>query len=362
MKILILNNHFNVGGITSYVLNLSRGLKELGVDIIVGSCSGGAVYKLNSRHIELPLNTKSELSWKIVRSYRRLAPLLKDIDVVHANTRITQALAHHIYLMAGIPYLVTWHGYHKAKLKHRILPYWGERVIAVSNFVKNHLINDFNLNSERIRLIYNGIDTEALKPGQMQETCSLEKYGVKECDFVIGAIGRLSDVKGFDILLDAFKLFNDKAPSSVLLLAGEGKYKSKIENRILSLNLSSKVKMIGVVEDIRLIVEGLDIFVQPSLMEGLGISILEALALNVPVVATNVGGIPEIIKDGYNGILVPPSNAQALADAFIRMQADNFLRDNLSKNSRSSIAGFSYQNMASETLKAYRETTAESGY
>jgi glycosyltransferase involved in cell wall biosynthesis len=355
MKVLILNNHFNTGGVTSYILNLKRGFQSLGLRAYVASAGGDSEGLLEDEHIKIPIKTKSELSYKIIKSFNSLCPQLKNMDLVHANTRVTQALARYINFKTGIPYITTWHGYHRLKIKHRLFPHWGERVIAVSDFVKNHLIEDFKIPPSKVKLIYNGIDLDSFSSYQNQGSEFLKELNIDKDSFLISALGRLSDVKGFDYLLEAFKLFYAKYPESVLILAGEGKERGPIEREIKRLGLENSVKLPGLVSDVRRILSVSDIFVQPSVMEGLGISILEALAMRVAVIATEVGGIPEIVKNEYNGLLVEPKSRKSLLAAMLRLKENTALRARLSENSLKSVARFSYADMAYKTHSLYRE-------
>ncbi|MDP8216813.1 MAG: glycosyltransferase family 4 protein [Candidatus Kaelpia imicola] len=359
MKILLLNNHFNTGGVTSYILNLRKGLKSLGSEVCVASTGGDLEEVLEGEHINIPLKTKSEISYKILRSFDILAPFLKGVDLVHANTRVTQALARYINFRTAVPYLTTWHGYHRVKMKHRFFPYWGERVIAVSGFVREHLIEDFKLPSSKISLIYNGIDLYNFKSYQYKKEVLLEGFGIKEGSFVVSALGRLSDVKGFDYLLEAFGVFNNRYPQSILLLAGEGRERDVIEDRITGLGLNQNIKLLGLVYDIRKFLAVSDIFIQPSVMEGLGISLLEALAMGLPVIATEVGGIPEIVKNNYNGLLIEPKSPDALVAALFKLREDSPLKTELSGNAFKSVNKFSYTDMANKTYRVYKEIKDE---
>ena len=354
MKVLILNNHFNAGGIVTYILNLSRGLGEIGVDVTVASSGGNMEGLLKAEHVKIPLNTKSEISPKLYFSYRKLKPFLKSIDIIHANTRITRRLAAYMSVKTGLPYVSTIHGYHKPKLKNRIFPYWGSRIIAVSGFVKQHLAADFKIKSEDVNVVYNGIDLNSFR------NFSGDKEKMKldlalSGSFLITAIARLSDVKGFQYLLRAFKTFTQKYQDAVLLIAGEGREKERIKQLINSFNLNSKVKLLGLLKDIRPLLDAADIFIHSSIVEGLGISIIEALAVKKPVVATFAGGIPEIIKNNYNGVLVKPRNSSALAEALLKIREDSGFKEFLVKNTASGIEKFDYKLMAGKTYQVYKK-------
>lgn len=325
----------------------------MGVKVYLASAGGEAVDDLSCQHIRLPLRTKSEISPRLYLSYFKLRTLVKEIDLLHANSRITRVLAEKLS-SKHLPYISTIHGYHKPKLKNLILPYWGKKVIAISKFVKRHLISDFKLRSEKIKVIYNGIDLEYFRSFSPSPQELKEKFGYRD-EFLLLAISRLSHVKGLEYLLEAFRIFWEQSRDGLLLIAGEGKAREKIEGLIHKFSLSSRVRLLGVVKEIRPLLKMADVFVQPSLQEGLGISILEALAMSKPVVATASGGIAEIIQDGYNGLLVPKADAGALAKAFLSLRREQELRQRLIQNAHSQIEQFDYKRMAQETYQLYQE-------
>ena len=161
MRILIICSHFNPGGITRYCLTLAKGLKDRNHEVWVASSAGQWVYKLNDYNIEhktIPLKTKSICSFKIIISLIKLIPFLRKrkIKIVHANTRVSQYLALLIYKLLKIPYVSTFHGFHKKTIMRKLLKLEGLRTIAISEAVKNHLTQDFGINPANIRTVYNG--------------------------------------------------------------------------------------------------------------------------------------------------------------------------------------------------------------
>lgn len=357
MRILMLANHLNRGGITAYMLNLCKVLKgEL--DLYV-STRGGEMEAEFSRsgikHIRIPLKTKCEVSVKVFISFFKLIGFVrKEIDLIHANTRVTQVLAALLSFFSRKPYVSTCHGFFKKRFFRKILPCWGERVIAVSTQVEQHLKNDFHLESDRIVLIYNGVDIERFTSVSFETASLKQSFGMDANKKIIGHIGRLSFVKGQRYLILAAQYLVQKRSDVQFLIIGDGREESALKSLIRQHHLERDVILHSSVKDTAGALALMDVFVMPSLQEGLGISILEAQAAGVAVVASRVGGIPDIIEDRRTGLLCEPKNPALLADA-IELLLDNAdLRSQLTARARKQVEEkFSLKRMARATKAFY---------
>src|SRR3990167_332335 len=163
MNILILANHFNPGGISSYILNLGQGLAARAHKVYVASGGGAWLPRLkryNLEHIYLPLRTKSIMSPKLFFACAVLGRILKEkkIDIMHSQTRISSVLALWVSRKTSIPFVYTAHGFLNPRWARRTFPCWGKLVIAISQPVKEHLLRNFGLGEDRIRLVHNGIE------------------------------------------------------------------------------------------------------------------------------------------------------------------------------------------------------------
>jgi len=361
MKILILTNHLNRGGITTYVISLAQGLKENGHTVKVVSRGGERVFdleKMNIEHIFLDLFTKSEISPKIFCAKRKLFSILKKekMDLLHPQTRITRVLAQYIYNKSNIPFVSTAHGFYKKRLAHIVFPYWGKRVIAISKAVKEDLVDRFGLKSEIVKVIYNGIDLDKFIPKKIEERKELRKKFGLENGPVIGIISRIAKIKGHEYLIKAMKIILERYSNAKLLILGEGKGKDYLKKMVKDLRMGENVIFSSLNLDTLSLFSLMDVFVLPSLEEGLGMVILEAMASNVPVVATEVGGIPEIIRNGENGLLVPPQDYLKLGEAICKILENSELRDKFIYNGRKTVEeNFNLKNMVKETEKVYEE-------
>jgi len=364
MKILLLANHINTGGIAAYMLNLAKALhKKNNFEFLVASRGGDhqeSFKELGVKHIPLPLTTKCEVSPKVFLSALRLKSLIKKegIDVIHANTRVTQVLAVFLSRATGIPFISTCHGYFKRRLMRRLFPCWGLKTIAISDQVRDHLIHDFHLEGRRVALVYNGIDLEKFHSFEKKAIDEEKKrFGLDGNKKIIGHIGRLSSVKGQKFLIEAARLLVRKRKDVQFLIIGDGDEKEDLLNQIAADEaLEGVVFLKPTVKDMPLALAVMDIFVMPSLQEGLGLSLLEAQAQGVPVVASRVGGIPTVIEDGVTGLLCAPCDARSLADSIEKLLEAPDLRASLVKNAHAQLKEkFSLILMAEKTKKIYEE-------
>jgi glycosyltransferase involved in cell wall biosynthesis len=222
-----------------------------------------------------------------------------------------------------------------------------DRLIAVSRSICRKLEWEGRMTIP-VDLIYNGVDLS--RYDETEACCTLPMdYGFPEGTPLVGAVGRLEPEKGHQTLLEAWPLVLEKVPAARLLIVGEGSQREPLEDQAEALALlgeactgdscvgtrharpGAKVIFTGLRDDIPQVTAALDVAVLPSYREAQGMVILEAMALRRPVVATNVGGIPEMIEDGVTGLLVPPHDAPALATAISRLLLDHPLADMLAR-------------------------------
>lgn len=365
MNILYLANHLNVGGVTSYILTLASGFAKQGHTVYVASSGGQMVddfAKAGVRFIRIPIKTKAELHPKVLASFLYLLISHKryHFDIVHVNTRVTQVLGQLLRSYARIPFVWTCHGFFMRKFSHVLSPCWGDRVIAISKEVEDHLLKDFKMDAARIRLIHNGIDVERFREAsrclQAQDRPGLQRrLGLYEGP-VVGIIARLSDVKGHRYLIAAMKEVIDYNPRVQLLIVGEGREKEALVRLAEELGIIKNIVFHEQAPYTPDVLAAMDIFVLPSVHEGLGLALMEAMAFGLPVIGSDVGGIRTLIKDGERGLRVPVKDSKALAQAIIRLLADQQLCELFGKQARSFIAeNFSQEDMRAATEKVYNE-------
>ncbi len=364
MKILLLTTHLRMGGVSVYVVTLAAALKRLKHEVIVASSGGDLVKKLEAAgvpHINLNINVKSELHPKALAGIYRLAQLVKknNIEVIHTNTRVAQVIGEAVSILTGASHVSTCHGFFKNRLGRRLFDCWGKKVIAISEAVREHLVNDFKIKKSRIELIHNGIDLNAsLKIYTDEEKKAVKKELGLRTGPVVGIIARLSSVKGHRFLVTAMKQVVEKQKDAQLLIVGEGEEEAALKALAQETGLSGNVIFVKSVSDTARALSIIDVFVLPSINEGLGLALLEALSCAVPVVASDTGGIYSIVKDNVTGLLVPPRDSSGLAAAILKLLEDRALAHNLAANGQKLVyENFSLEEMTKKVERVYEEVS-----
>lgn len=363
MKILLLTNHLNFGGITAYVISLAKELKKKGHVPVVASRGGELLPLLEMegiRHLFVPLDTKSEMSFKVWRTSLKLSSFVKreKIDIIHAQTRVSQVAACLISKWTKVPFVSTCHGFFKNNFGRRVMPCWGGAVIAISEAVREHLVNDFGVEKEKVRLINNGVETakfEEAKSGQEIEDFR-RKMNIGKDDIVVGIIARLSSVKGHRFLLLAAKEMVQVNKKIKILIIGSGPEKNNLLRMVKKLDIEKFVIFAEPLLDTSIALKVMNVFVMPSVQEGLGLAILEAMASGLPVVASNVGGIYTLVKDGVNGFLVPPAAPSAIFETVLKVLREPSLAAQMGKAGQKIAAEhFSLAEMSDKTVELYEK-------
>ena len=224
-----------------------------------------------------------------------------------------------------------------------------DRLVAVSRAIIGKLSREGRADLAPVELIHNGVDLARYDP--TEACCTLpEEYGFEQGTPLVGVVARLEPEKGHATLLEAWPRVLDRVPAARLLVVGEGSLAGELHDQAERLGLlgepcegdrcvgtrharpGATVVFTGRREDVPAVTAALDVAVLPSYREALGLVILEAMALARPVVASDVGGIPEMVEDGVTGLLVPPRDAGALADAIVRLLTDHPFADTLARN------------------------------
>jgi glycosyltransferase involved in cell wall biosynthesis len=205
------------------------------------------------------------------------------------------------------------------------------RIIAVSNAVRDDIVST-NLMSftDKVVTIYNGIDVEPYTDCSLTKEQARIRLGLPEKDaFVYGTVGRLVETKGQEVLLKAFAGVCERYPKSWLIITGKGRLESELRALSAKLNIHERVVFLGYRTDIPEVLKAYDVFVLPSIAEGLPGALLEAMATSIPVIASRVGGVPEILNDPSLGIMLSPSSMDELALAMERLGGMDEVRRNM---------------------------------
>ncbi len=285
------------------------------------------------------------------------------IDIVNSHWMVTQglngALARKIF---GIRHIATVHSAGLFALKRfpfgkyiaRFIVSNSDRVITVSSFIKSNLDELVGYDT-KAAVCPMGTDTNAFVSEDQVEL--KEKYGIG-LKHVLLFVGRLIEVKGIEYLIEAMKIVSNEIQDLKLLIAGRGILERRLKEKVKKSNLSSYVSFLGDVKHQNLVdyYNICDLVILPSIIdkygqtESLGVVVLEAMSCGKPVIASNVGALPEIVKDGYNGALVIPKNPMDIADKIIKMLKRTD-RNLLEKNARKTAEGYSWSNIGKEHLE-----------
>jgi glycosyltransferase involved in cell wall biosynthesis len=204
-----------------------------------------------------------------------------------------------------------------------------DRLIAVSKAIERKIVEE-GRDTIPVSLVYNGVDLE--RYDHQEPCCTLrDEYGMEPGAQIVGVVARLEPEKGHPTLLEAWPAVLRAVPDAYLLVVGEGSRRDALERLARELRIAHRVVFTGRRDDVPAVTAALDVAVLPSYREAQGLTILEAMALSRPVVASNVGGIPEVVEDGRTGLLVPPHDPDALAAAISRLLTDHSYADTLGR-------------------------------
>ena len=304
----------------------------------------------------LPLAPRAEMdlsaAWKLSRAIKQLRP-----DVVHAHDPHGVAMAALALSMSTQPRRAPLVAARRVDfhLKRNALSRWKydqvDCFICASDAIRQMLIAD-GIPASRTVTVHEGIDLSRVEAAPA--AALHEELWLPHGSPIVGNVAALVPQKGQRHLVDAAAIVVRHVPDARFVIAGEGELRASLEQQIRQHRLEKHVVLAGFRTDILSLHNGFDIFVMSSVTEGLGTSLLDAMAAGKPVVATSAGGIPEVVQDGETGFIVPTRDPQALADAVIRLLKDEDLRMRMGTAGRARAhARFSAARMVQDTLDAY---------
>ena len=282
------------------------------------------------------------------------------INLIQTHAYKSNMIGFLLKSLCGLPWIGFAHGYTDDNLKVRIynridraVLRYADRVVAVSHSMKTLLIKH-GVAAEKIQVIYNGIDEVAAAFLESSDTIR-RRHGLNPKQKVIGVIGRLNPEKGQMLFLKAMEQTALKCPEARALLLGDGQDRALLERYCQDHGLGDRVIFTGYRENIADYYQILDLLVLPSLSEGLPNVALEAMSFGIPVLATAVGGVPEVIQNG-NGVLVPPSDPEILSARMTELLRYDSLRQTIGSRGKNSLyPRFAPAHRARQILDLYRE-------
>jgi len=354
MRVVHVNTESSWAGGEVQTCLLIDGLANRGIENILVAQPGSQIAKrMGGRGIQI-VEIGMRAEWdaiavvRLARALRRLKP-----DILHCHTSHAHTLGLLAGRLAGIRSIVaTRRMDHAIKgplaaFKYRRV----DRVVAISEMVRSMLLAA-GVPPYKIELIHSAADCpEPYPQGDLRAELGLDPQTP-----VIGTAAVLAERKGHKYLFDAVRTLKERFPRIRLLVAGEGPQGSELRELAARLGLDKEIIFLGFRGDVPQLLNTLDVFVLASLKEGLGVALLEAACAGRPIVATNVGGIPEIVKDGETGLLVPPADSRSLAERLAYLIEHPEQARNLGSNARAFVRGrFSVKTMVESYIRLYHE-------
>lgn len=295
----------------------------------------------------------------------RLAGIMRRrrIDLIHVHNSWPLFAGAAAALLGRIPgRIFTEHGRQWPDLKRtmrteRIFLSRFQAVVPVSHAAGRGLSDYLGITDKRLHVIHNGVEdfsqSNLLPPADLFQN---------QAGPTVGFLGRLEPVKGVEVLIKATKRAVQSIPNLRVLICGEGAQEDALKQLTAELDLTKNIVFTGWRYDAPQILTGLDALVLPSLSEGLPMTVLEAFSLAIPVVATEVGGVPEVVTDGKNGLLAPPDNPEALAEVLVKMLSDDQMRTQMGIEAQKTYRRqFSIERMVGEYEALFEQVYSSTG-
>lgn len=359
MKILQILPQLNFGGVEVGTVDLAGALMERGHKAYVISAGGalvGNLVRMGVTHYTLPVHKKSLQALFMIHKVREIIER-EGIDIVHARSRVPAWIAYFATRRTRAKFITTCHGFYSKHAMSRIMG-WGDRVIVISRAVGRRMIDDFGVSPERISLIHRGVDLSRC-------TFDLTRFDPKVREqkekFIVANVGRLTPIKGHEYFIKAIHLASHHYSHIEAWIVGgcpkrKMKYLAELKELVEKLGLSTTVHFLGVEKDVPTLLKQVDLLVlSTTYPEGFGRVVVEAGASGVPVVATKVGGVPDIIDDEKNGLLVPPQDEVKMSEAIMRIINEPTRAKTMATNLRKKVEKqFSAKKMIDETIEVYQ--------
>ena len=316
--ILYLSTSSGPGGAERVISNLAASLDPERYRAILCLFRAGWIQERSeSRGVRTyVIPTHGIADWRWALQFRRLLRQER-VDLVHAHEFDANVQGAFVATLSSIPLVATVHGKNyfweklRRRLAYRLVSHWAT-MVAVSDNLKEFIVKNIGISPDRIKVVYNGVDALPYCEASDVSLCRRE-LGIPQGDHIVGVVGNLYPVKGHQYFIEGIPAVLQTCPNTSFLFAGRGELETQLKEQVHRLGLDKRVHFLGLRQDIPRILALLDVFVLPSLSEGLSMAILEAMIAGKPVVATKVGGNPELVVEGETGFLVPPRDSHALA-------------------------------------------------
>ena len=372
MRVAIVINSLKVGGAQKLVSAFASNAAAHGlVPVIIILREDNAPFLMNSvRDSGIKLIRLPQAPLFSIGRFRQLVRLLKEeqLDIVQTHLTYANILGTLAAHAAGVPVIATLHtiavprGW-KAKLLHvienNVLKKYATRILAVGRVVS--VANQRSFGKRKLDVIQNGIPKPAFPPLQERDRLRREITGDGSGSIVI-TVGRFTRAKGYEDMVEAFRLLQQRASRPKLVMVGSGATVDIIKNQIDTLDLNQSIILTGERDDIPSLLALSDVYASSSHREGLPLAVLEAMMAGLPVVATSVGDIPTVVTE-ETGVVVPPHHPELLADALEDLLQNPKKREAMGQAAyRRAMDEYSVEAWMKKHLDLYREVLASNGF
>ena len=385
VRVLRVIARLNMGGPALHVAYLTHGLRERGYDttLVAGSLARGedsmefVARELGIEATHLPELRRDIAPIRDLQATLRLAQLIRRLrpDILHTHTAKAGAVGRTAASLVGDarpPIVVhTFHGhvlrgYFGPRLSYgfRLLERWlakrTDALVAVSPEVRDELVRLGVAPAEKFTVVRVGIELGERVAGIDGREETRRLLGIADESFTVGWVGRMTGVKRTSDVLLAFKRLRERGVDAVLCMIGDGPERGQLERRAHELGIMKRTLFLGYQEQVAPYYAALDAMILPSGNEGTPVSAIEALAAGRPVVATRVGGLPDVVREGEDGFLVSPGDVDELADRLERLAADEELRRRMGEAGRERVLPrYSVERLIDDVDALYRSLLAK---
>ena len=356
MKILHVEGGRNFYGGAHQIVLLMEGLKARGIENVL-ACREGSDLALMAQPLAeiFDIRMEGDLDFGLIRRLHRVIKKSRP-DLIHLHSRIGADVMGGIAgRIAGIPIVHSRRQDNPESrlavaLKYRL----HDRVVAISEAIGQILLSE-GLPASKLRCVKDAVEITP-RVENPEQAWFRSTFGVLDGALSLGIVAQLIPRKGHRLLLDALPAILENHPNTRVFFFGKGPLEDVLKAAVQNLGLEGHVTLAGFRDDLDRILPCLDLIVHPALREGMGVSLLQASLAEVPIVASAVGGIPEAVKDGMTGLLVPPNDAEALSSAILRLMADPDERLRMGREGRRWVESqFTADHMVEGNLAVYRE-------
>jgi len=362
-RVLHVIDSLDLGGAQEVVLNLATFGNREDFEHEVATLHGRGIYWSRLSERGIPLHSLSPKKWLPVY-FPALAGLLArgGFDVLHCHLTASNLIAKPMGALAGVRAILNHdHANDPARSENRCRAAmerqanrFAHHVIAVSASCHSYLTGPGGLPAGRVSLILNAIDTEKFSPQPGGAGESRRLLGLPESAPVVAGVGRLNPQKNFRLFLEVAARVLERVPGAWFVLAGEGPEEAMLRGQAENLGVGGRLVFAGCVPDTRVVYRAADVLLMPSRFEGLPMTLLEAMAMEVPVVASRVDGIAEVVEDGGDGFLVSPNDGESFAGRIVRLLEDKGIaRETAIRARRKICEKYSAERMAREVEAIY---------